>query len=243
MLFPAHHSGTHRYLHPACLRCASLFRCLQSAVWGWLVHDTLLKIDIHPLCKMRLTKEWEGMKAHKGARECDSDREKQKNKERRKEDKQKETKSCPCTKLVLKGNKHIHPRKFEMEEKLIFQVRGMSQFFFLQESKWGCAQSNDIAHRIMKETFSNGKHRISVQYFSSLHMGEKNRKMSIFRSTVCKCCIPSSVISSNFPCPSFLCRFLPFFASSLPSSLPSFLPSFHPVFSFCRPLCCHYIFQ
>lgn len=44
---------------------------------GWLEHGTSLKIDIRSLYKRRLTKEWEGMKEHEGARECDRHGERQ----------------------------------------------------------------------------------------------------------------------------------------------------------------------
>lgn len=104
MIFPAQGARAPRYLHTTCLSCASLLLCAVS-VWGWLVHDTLLKIDIRSLYKRRLTKKWEGMKAHKGARECDRQR-KTKGGERRKV-REEERKSFHCTKLEVRGNKHM----------------------------------------------------------------------------------------------------------------------------------------
>lgn len=89
------------------------------------------------------------MKAHKGAGECDSDK---KNKGWRKKDNEKETKSSLCTRQLHKGVTYIHLRKFETgQEKLIFQVRGMRQFF--QESKWGHAQSNGSVYQTPRATY------------------------------------------------------------------------------------------
>lgn len=63
---------THGYLYSTRGSCVSLFICAVS-LWGWLVHGTSLKIDICSPAKRRLTKEWERMKAHEGARKCDWD--------------------------------------------------------------------------------------------------------------------------------------------------------------------------
>lgn len=125
MIFPAQGARAPRYLHTTCLSCASLLLCAVS-VWGWLVHDTLLKIDIRSLYKRRLTKKWEGMKAHKGARECDRQR-KTKGGERRKV-REEERKSFHCTKLEVRGNKHMQVWNGDgWKRKWIFQVKGMSQ--------------------------------------------------------------------------------------------------------------------
>lgn len=97
---------THKYLHATCLSSASLLLSTLS-VWGWLVHDTLLKIDIRSLCKRRLTKEWEEMNVHEGVRECDKDRKRQRVGERKK-GREEDTKSTSAPKLYSKKtNTHI----------------------------------------------------------------------------------------------------------------------------------------
>lgn len=129
MLFPAHCTRAHKCLHATCLSSASLHLRIVS-VWGWLVHGTSLKIDIRSLCKRRLTKKWEGMKAHEEVRECDKDRERQRVGERKK-GREGETQNLPLHQASTQRKQtHTSVQVWNgaRERKWTFEVRGMRQF-------------------------------------------------------------------------------------------------------------------
>lgn len=145
MLFPSQGTRAPRYLHTTCLSCASLLLCALS-VWGWLVHDTLLKIDIRSLCKRRLTKKWEGMKAHKGARECDRDRGRQRGEGGGKKESQGGRKKILPMRQTRSQRKQIHASLKWRWKKGGMNISGEGNETEFQECKWGQMHAAEMWH-------------------------------------------------------------------------------------------------